>query len=577
MARNELLALEEDDPDALMSILDHVPAASEAPSFDTSSLDVLMQQATTPGALAKQDAPAFDTSALDSLVGQAGQAVNDALDAHAGAPSAGYKPAGELSGMDSDLLSLAEPSGGAQTPTQQMAGAQPKEAAGQVIGESGNAFGVDDPREDLLKARDRARELYQQQPTQDLSGPGQEEPLFASQNERPSENDMRRAWVLNSLATMFGADDDLALRVHDMMTRKARDYDQGLTAARAADRAARPRRADLATAELAALSGLSPEAAASLTENSPSINLLKAGGINIGKGLRGQDTGVLRENIGQTGDTYRQAVTEEGDRRAQELAAQTALQTAQIRKRTEPGGGGGGGQDSGLVPFLVRNQGIPQDVAEAAANGRLDESKLTPEMALKVKTAVAGWKSLPRKKRDEITTAYLKESSEAGQGKTAYLASLRDRDKRMKYRNDFTASRKQALAAIGGLKMLQANPAALKAYLSIAKGAGGDPNRFSALLQKATFGKNDRIAVGAIQSLVNDLMAKRSGASVSNQEMDRLMTEVGLPSGVDLFNDPGALQAWLNRLMDKINSEASEYNRAYGADNNGQDRLEWAK
>jgi hypothetical protein len=501
-----------ENEDELLKLLEQLPPAAEAPSIDTSSLDALMEQATP-----AQPAPAAED----------------------------WRPAGEESGLEGlDVLLAAE---GGRAPAADPLSAPdgsapsklPKDAGKYVLDENGRPYSVPDKRDDLLAARDRARELYQAQ-AQDAEpqGAGEEELRFVSMNYRPSMKDIRRAWVIQSLL----GDKGDAGKLVGILQEQARYYDQGLAQARAADRQSRPKRADLATAEVAALSGLSPEAASSMSESSRALDLLKAGGINIGKGLRGQDTQVLTTDTKEVGETYRDRMGEMGKNQRAADANATQLEAARIRKRGGQGTGAPAVNDpAGLAAYLSQQANVPLDMAKAYASGTLDQSAVDPQTLERLEVAATLFSAGGAKDRMQMIKG--REGNEGANVDAAGRAAdvkRADPQYRLKLKQETNAIGMPLREAIVSYNRL--SPRARDIVAKV--GLSGNLSQ----LREAGLSAQEQADVGAVISQINNAVKAMSGAAVSTSEWQRLGASMGVTGeGFSPFKSSAGLGAWLQR------------------------------
>lgn len=535
----------DEDDDVLQRLLDQADTGVRAPEvgLDPEELKSLIEDE-----ISKRAGPSMEVGDIQMGGGAENQ---DPLD--------DWKPAGEESGLDSDLAALLEEPTKAPAP----AVPAPKDTAPIVMSESPQGaqqpFGVRDERADLMAARDKVGQLYGDGAPAQASGPGRYEQEFLAQNQRPTNDELRKAWILQSI---FGEKGD-NFKMLEMVQGMQHSFDQGLARARAADSevSGKNQRVDRATAEMLVLSGLSPEAAAQTKVGDPVIQLARSGGLNLGARLRGQDTQVLNKNVGETGDVWKTLTSEAGKDTRQDKQLANNIEVAKMRKRSGKGAAAGaGGEDTALLSaFLQRNENVAPETADAFVAGTLDPSD--PSYA-KLNSAMTIFKGMGGDKQAQLLRGTL--GREGGDvDKPMVSASVKQADpvQRLKIKNDLTETGMPLRAAVSGWNSL--SPRAKQLAVNI--GLQGN----IAQLRDAGLSPQEQAAIGAVIGQINQYIKQVSGAAVSNSEWARMGAELGVTGeGVAPFKSPATLSAWLQRASAMYKQHAanvaSEYPGLFG-------------
>jgi hypothetical protein len=83
-------------------------------------------------------------------------------------------------------------------------------------------------------------------------------------------------------------------------------------------------------------------------------------------------------------------------------------------------------------------------------------------------------------------------------------------------------------------------------------------------LKNAQLSPEDQKLSGSVAELGNMILKERSGSAVTEPEMARFASESGFAGAtIDMFNDPGNVDAWLDRNMAKYRDTIGAWDRAY--------------
>lgn len=489
------------DADALQALLEQAVAAKGGPSMEVGPVSM-----SEPGRPAEQ-APAM--SGLEGLL--------DAYPEAPRAPATSTQPRPVLAGQP----------------------VAPKDAASYAMDTSSGkqrVFGVDDQRQDLAGNAARVGELYK--PEDAATGPGAHEQQFLAGSERPTAQDVRRAWIVQSL---FGQPGD-NFKAVDMVRGMQQDHDQGLARARAADAAApgAGHQVDRATAEALGMFGLSPEAAVSARENSPVIQLMRSGGLNVAKGLRGQDTQVHTTDVKEVGDTWRNDANNATDLEQTDRNNVAKIEAAKIRKRTGAGGGGGLSPDVHAA-YLAQQANVPLETAQAFVGGTIDPKTVDPKTLEGMQVASALFKNAAPKDRAQMVKTRM--GAEGGNSDAAGRAASIERGSpkfRLKVKQDMAEIGTPLRHAIIGYNSL--SPKAKQLVTQV--GLGGNLS----MLRDAGVTPQEQAAIGAVVEQINASVKALSGAAVSASEWSRVGAAMGISGeGYNPYKSAGALGAWLAR------------------------------
>jgi hypothetical protein len=508
-----------DDDDDLLSLLDSAPDAAPV------------------------SAPGLDESDVDAL----SVLLEDAVAAKSGGPS---MEIGEIT-----LGTPAEEPAPAATPAPapKITVPEPKQAANLVMSESPEGkqqpFGVRDERADLMAARDRVRELSRGQPAE-VSGPGEQERAFAASSWRPSDQDVRRAWIIQSL---FGDKGD-AFRMVEMLRGIQRDHDEGLARARGADQqvAAKNRRVNPAVAEMAALSGISPESAVGMTGDDAKV-LQSLGGLGVR--LRGQDTQVLNKNVGETGDVLDTLITEEGKNTRHGLQLENNIEVANIRKRQGKGGGGGGSIDpTELQAFLERQENVSPDKVAQFVSGTLDRAD--PDFA-RLSSAAVLYQRLDSKKRAQVVAGALgREAGNVDAPEKSAAVKQADPVKRMEIKNELN---EVGIPLQRALKSWQRLPPNVK-KLATSIGLEGNIGK----LKQLGFTDQQAADFARVIGQINEDIKRTAGSAVSANEGVRKGAEIGITMDGIAPMSPAVLTNWLSDKWSNWQAKRRSAEEVYG-------------
>ena len=485
-------------------------------------------------------APGLDESDVDAL----SALLDDAVAAKSGGPSGEItlgKPAEEPE---------APP---APEPAPKITVPEPKKAADLVMSESPEGkqqpFGVRDERADLMAARDRVRGLADARPAQQ-TGPGAQEQAFLESAYRPSNDDLRRAWIIQSL---FGEKGD-AFRMVEMLQGMQQRHDEGLARARAADQqtAAKNKPVSSAAAEMAVLSGVTPESAVNMSPDD--VKMLQSLG-GLGVRLRGQDTQVHNKNVDATGDVWDALLTEDGKNTRQDKQLANNLEVAKLRKRQKGAGGGGGGENKAILSaFLQRNENVSPETANAFVEGTLDPQD--PAYA-KLASAATIYRGMGGDKQAQLLRGTL--GREGGdEDKVANKQALQsgDLEKRRKAKDDLNEEGMPLQRALKGWQRLPPNVK----QLAVSMGLEGNIGK----IKQLGFTDQQAADFARVIGQINEDVKRTAGSAVSANEGVRKGAEIGITMDGIAPMSTAVLTNWLNDKWSNWQAKRRSAEEVYG-------------
>lgn len=407
-----------------------------------------------------------------------------------------------------------------------------------------DAYGVENEVrgsvDDIDANVNRAREMYNARQPAQSSGPGDRERYLLEMMQRPDENAADKAVIFDALL------DDKRNRLGEIRGRQS-EYDKNMLGARDADRTQRQgeQPADLATVEMLVRSGMSPEAAMQVTQNSPALRLAGQGGLNVDLKRRAQDIGVRETVVDEAGKTGRNMQNIES---REQVAANNLAAKAKAK-----GKGGGGGSAAGVqkakAAYLAARANVPMAAVEAyLATG--EPGALKPADLEAIQQSAPAFDVIAR---DPKKLAALLTASEGREGRTpdANASTLAndvakkqaDPGKRMEAEKDLRNRKASLVTATKAWNSMSPQGKAILAKI------GGGKGEFAQQYKKAGMSDADQVAAARLMGLANVLIQSRSGAAVSDGEWNRLADEMGFASGdYSVFNSPAKIGDWLRRM-----------------------------
>lgn len=389
------------------------------------------------------------------------------------------------------------------------------------------------------------------------SGPGDAEREYLAQNKPQAGWKNVLGAVGSAIAESTGTQGaiDRFHKNQQMAEQRRRD---GLEAARSIDLGRRP--VDRSTAELGVMAGLSPEASASMTQDSPGLRLLNSGMGQLGARYKSMDLAAAKAEEDRAAREQMQQ-----ERFAQQEKMQAERLAAQEKLRKMGRGGGGGAPASPeqkaarLAAYLSPGAGVTVDQATAFVAGQTDG--IPPDALERLKARAAAFNALPPKEQN----ALLKTTEAAENKRPDVLADAKTRAKgdvkeRTKLRTELMSSKADVANAISAWNSM--SPSAKQAFATIA----GNSNLMSAI-KSMQLSPEDRAHMGAIQQLGNALINARAGAAVSESEWGRIAQEMGWAANdYSVFNTTDGISAWLRRAKQSFQRRRDAVKAEYGED-----------
>jgi hypothetical protein len=389
--------------------------------------------------------------------------------------------------------------------------------------------------------------------------------LVAARGEQPGQYDQERAFIegnkpqagwknvlgaigaaLAESAGSSGAIDSFHKRGAE--ARKA--YEAGLENARGIDLG--KRNVDQGTAEMLVLGGMTPEAAAEVTQGSPSLTLAKSGMGQLGARYKAMDQQAAQKEAALAA---KEKALEDAQQHAKDL--ETQRQGGRIElKKTIPGkapgsGGGGGGAGGGMPPeqlqrnmayYLAQQANTSDDEALAFTQGKTDG--LDPAKLSSLQRHQGIFAMLPQKAKVDILKDTVKrEASRPDKLADAIELKKRDPNKRVEYKREIDQSHRAISEARAAWSAMSEADKKVLAQFSGESWASG-------AIRDASLSAQGQAQVGAIQALANRLIKEASGAAVSDSEWTRIAREMGLAGrNYDMLKGPEGIQRWLDSAL----------------------------
>jgi hypothetical protein len=436
-------------------------------------------------------------------------------------------------------------------------------------GASPDPFGHDDDggfkRAEQIR---RARELYAQGKD---DGAHRWEDEFLSKHRRIEDDEIRRRSMIIGI---IGGYDRARTQANDWRASQ-QDFDKGLAEARERDRL--EARVPLETAEAFAASGqVSPEAAAQMRNNS---GLLKQFGQFASQGGRAEHLDYQRDKMMHEMHT-KIALLEAGNESKERIAdknAETQKAVASTyangRKRAEEAKRLTPEEHANLVGVtLSKKYGFSLPIGKEAARGNY--ANVPPELREEVEgdvimsigqSDIASARKLgtdvlaiPAKADEQAKAAAKKAAAVNAESLKLYIAKQKADPK---FRLEYVTSWHDKSAAVGQAwaAWKQMSDAGQKAFVQWAG------NGFAGQVGDALIGTKDGLLIGPIQTLVNELVKERSGATVTDQEWGRLGREVGLANGsYSPFKGTGALEGFMKRAGQRLTRHRQIFEETMG-------------
>jgi hypothetical protein len=390
----------------------------------------------------------------------------------------------------------------------------PRQAAARYEGPDG-LYGHDSAVGDPRTGLERLRAMIAQRAPQTRSN--SHEDAYRASAEPPDHAALKQAMILSGLL----GDNDMG-QIAQIYEGRRGKYESGLAEARARDDASGP--VDQATAEQLVMMGVSPEAAAGMTRDSAALQLAKSMPY-LARGYRQDD---LRNDQHATGELGKDVRNEQDN--AVKLA--TAKIGADAKKK-KAGGGGGGVPAVAPAEWLSAQTNVPLDIAQAFSAGQLEG--IEPQQAEALKVASGIFAKLDGKTRQQTFKSLLGHESNAPD---ALQSKRNDPVQRTKMRTELARSFRGIQAASAGWAGL--SPAERNAAVKLGMGSS---------MQELALSPAAQVNVSRVVGVMNDFIREMSGAAVSNSEMGRIASAVGMAPGFTPWKSPAVVANFLKQLQ----------------------------
>jgi hypothetical protein len=389
--------------------------------------------------------------------------------------------------------------------------------------------------------------------------------LVAARGEHPGLYDQERAYVeanprqagwkdvLGAVGAAIAESAGSRGAIDSFHRRKAqaqKAYEAGLESARGIDMGKRP--VDHGTAQMLVLGGMSPEAAAEVTQGSPSLTLAKSGMGQLGARYASMDQQAAQKEAALAAKLK---MLEDSQQHQRDL--ETQRQGGRIElKKTIPGkapgsGGAGGGGGGGMTPeqrqaalagVFATQANVPRDQALAFLAG--NKEGIAPDALERLENFRGQFQLLGHKQQGDVIKANIgREASNPDTVWRANEAKKSDPKALLALKNEID----EKAADIRAARTAWANMSQ-DAKNAIAK-YGGSGSSVSKLIRDMSMSDQDRAYAAELQNLANALIKAQSGAAVSEGEWGRLATRMGFAqSDFDVMNSPATLDNWLKRM-----------------------------
>jgi hypothetical protein len=421
------------------------------------------------------------------------------------------------------------------------------------------------------------------------SGPGSEEmELLRNYKPRPSwQNTL--ANIGAAIAESTGSQGAIA-RTHAGQRAESNRFAQLLEMARERDRASAP--VDRGTAELLAMGGMSPEAAAAVTMGSPAIKLAASGMGQLParyEQMRLTDeqkratlesrTADLERRLGAQAERQQFGEGKKDERQDKAIASQKEL--AAMRKK----GAGGGAPMTPEQKAELDNQildlhasyladsasagseRVPRETAKAFLTGTLEPGAVSPNVLERFQSDqsyLTALRSGDQKKYMElIKLGAGRESRNVDQPAVGRETKQLDPKARLALREEVSSVGRDIALADRAWRAMSDD--GKKAFAKLA-GNGGD---LAQLVKSGALSPEDQRNAAAVQALANQLIKARSGSAVTGSEWNRVAAEIGFPQGDwSIFNSPSVIGNWIERAkggwVRRKKTVATEYPDLWG-------------
>lgn len=377
---------------------------------------------------------------------------------------------------------------------------------------------------------------------------GRWEDEFLRRHTPVSDDDVHSGFVLQALA---GGQQN-GLKYRESLMKQQHQNDEGLYEARMRDKGESRIPKELAVA-IAGTGAVSPEEAATLTYNSPLVQAYPNGMYAMGLNTQRMDRMQQQFNLGILGQQARQNRDLEAKQGESERRQQTQLEIAKMYAQRKQ-------QMQGLAPEQQRNlfaagvyketQGaISMEAAAAAWDG--DYSGIPEESRADVQASVAMTKPFT----DVVSNRPLGPGVRAPEIKLPFDIRKVEETVLARGRNDvkFSLTQRDHMTEVG-MQLSQAMHAwqemSEQGKRAMAKfGAIGPGEEFN----KAFTNPHDRALATSVWGVLNEMIQKRSGVAVNNNEWGRMAKEIGLGQGVwDPFNSYEGIERYLNHAAERF-------------------------
>jgi len=387
------------------------------------------------------------------------------------------------------------------------------------------------------------------------TGPGSaESELLASHKSRPGWQNVL-ANVGAAIAESTGSTGAIA-RTHAAQRSERDQYLMRLAEARERDKAGQP--VDRGTAELLVMSGMTPEAAASVSRDSQALKLASSGMGQLGARYRQMDLTAARtaEHDANLLAMAEARLNAQNARQDKTLAAQDARLDKSLASREKLAslkkggkGGGGGAADpekrlAGNAALLAAHANVTPEQAAAFYRGEpldLPEETLN---RLKIGRGLIDSGQLDTGKA--ALNTFAREGANPDMVNRGHEAKSGDPVKKKEARDELLAAR----TVIGDANRSW-NALSPKAREMLVRNGGLAPSQLMSALKSARLSDEEQVAAARLQRLINDDIKKYAGSAVSSSEGGRQATAIGLPSGdFNPWQSPAVLSDYLRKVTE---------------------------
>lgn len=372
-------------------------------------------------------------------------------------------------------------------------------------------------------------------------GPGAAEREYLAQNKPQAGWKNVLGAVGSAIAESTGTSGAID-RFHKTQQMAEQRRREGLEAARSIDLGRRP--VDRSTAELGVMAGMSPEASAAMTQDSPGLKLL-----NSGMGQLGARYLQLSQQAQKAAADREAKGTLQEDRQQHQLSLEEKRLAGrkELKAMGKGGGAGGGGGGPAMTPeqkaervavYVSGQANVPEEQVKAVMAGNVDG--IPAEAQAAIRRHLVAFQANPPKEQARMLKDMSK--SEAGSGdrlRDNVEMKRRDPNKLVEYRREVANS--GAAIADAAKAWQEMTPEGKQAMAQLS-----GESWLSGTLRDARMSPEDQARASRIQALANQIIKATSGAAVSDSEWTRIAREMGLAGrNFDALKSPDAIGSWI--------------------------------